>query len=47
MGRGLNFGNGEVLGTLIVHKRINANLSLSDTCESVIISSFSIFSVDF
>ena len=44
----LTFGNGEVLGTygLTVHESINAYLSISDTPESVIISTYAICSVD-
>ena len=43
---GPKFGKGEVLGScgLSVHKSINVYLSLFDTCESVIMSSSSIFS---
>ena len=46
LSRGLKFGNSDVLGScrLGVDKSINAYLSESDTCESVIMSLPLIFS---
>ena len=47
LGGGPKFSNGDALGScrLTVHKSINAYLSLSDTCESAIMSSSSTCSV--